>query len=529
MKNNKEQHIVIVGGGTSGWLSAAFLSKNLPSSIVQDIKISLIEASDIPTIGVGEATTPSLKLTLEAIGIDEFDFMRSCEATFKHGIEFNNWLNEEHSYFHPFQAPIRANNEHFAKHWCRLNANDREKYAQLAGIQSELASKNFAPKKFRSGNFNGAIPYAYHLDAGKLAEFLKDQAKASGVDHIVAKVKRTEDDQEGNIRSIHLDNDTSLHPDLVIDCTGFASLFINRDKNNRFINKNDVLFCDSAVTTRVDINGLEDIVPYTKSTAQKNGWIWDINLTKRRGVGHVYSSKYTSEENAVNTLASYLRKDQDSFEYRKLKMRIGYHERQWRGNCIAVGLSGGFLEPLESTGIYLVEMAVWSLNQLIPRYLNGCKHTEDDFNATMVRHFENITDFIKLHYCISHRRDSQFWIDNCNTESIPESLKVKLEKWKCDPPNDYDFEHGIVCFNSENYQYILYGMDFEYKLPESFNADLSCELLNTVKQKRLALKERSRILMDENTGLLKNIFEGSEQAKSFATSQKTSGSNYRVY
>jgi len=256
--------------------------------------------------------------------------------------------------------------------------------------------------------------------------------------------------------------------------------------------------------------------------------IWDINLTKRRGVGHVYASKYIDEESAANTLASYIGTDAKSLNYRALKMRIGYHEQQWRGNCIAVGLSGGFLEPLESTGIYLVEMAAWSINQLIPRFLNGCRNTPKDFNNIMSRHYENITDFIKLHYCISERTDSKFWLDNCDPKTIPESLQTNLEKWRYDPPNDYDFEFGIVCFNSENYQYILYGMEYDYLLPNSARTESSASIMDSVKKKMLALRERAAVQTEENSRLLKKITEDEQLARSFASSQNTFGSNYKV-
>jgi len=526
MKEAKQ--IVIIGGGTSGWLSAAFLSNNLEKSIGQPVEVTLVEASDIPTIGVGEATTPSLKLTLEAAGIDEYEFMRNCEATFKHGIEFNDWLRPDHSYFHPFQAPIRTNNESFAKHWCSLSREARSSYAETAGIQSDLAYRQIAPKKYKSGNFNGAIPYAYHLDAGKLATFLKEVGKRNGVEHIIAKLVDSECDENFIFRSITLDNGHTLHPDIVIDCTGFAALLINKDKKNTFVNKNDVLFCDSAVTTRIDIEESSSIVPYTKSTAQPSGWIWDINLTRRRGIGHVYASKYTSDEEAVETLAQYIGVDSSKLAPRKLKMRIGYHKQQWRGNCIAVGLSGGFLEPLESTGIYLVEMAAWSINQLIPRYLNGCVNTPNDYNAIMSRHYENITDFIKLHYCISERRDSQFWIDNCEPSTIPETLKNKLQKWRYDPPNDYDFEYGIICFNSENYQYVLYGMEYEYSIPLSLQSANSASIVNSVLKKRLALRERAAVQTQNNADILEKINRGGELAQKYAASQNIAGNNYRV-
>ncbi len=531
MSADNAKSIVIVGGGTSGWLSAAFLSATLPDNYLGEVRITLVEASDIPTIGVGEATTPSLGLTLNELGIDEYEFMRACDATFKHGIQFHQWVKcpdeQNEYYFHPFQAPLRAGSDNFAKHWINTPLDERGIYAELSGIQSTLAQRGFAPKTRASGNFNGNLPYAYHLDAGKLATFLKTIGKNLGVEHLVDKVCTIDDDGE-NIRKIKLESGRELLPDLVIDCTGFAARIINRDKNNPFVSKQDTLFCDTAITTRVDLNSIDDVVPYTKSTAQKNGWIWDINLTNRRGVGHVFSSRYISEEEAAVDLAQYLNTGTHNLEYRKLDMRIGYHEKQWRGNCVSVGLAAGFLEPLESTGIYLVEMANWALSQSIARFFNGYTETANNFNVMMQRHFENITDFIKLHYCLSQRTDSKFWRDNCDPATIPDSLKALLDRWKHDAPNDFDFDHSIVCFNSENYQYILYGMQGAGE-PERSAPDRSRDILHQVRAKRNALLERQRTQLVKNNALLKTLADEKISARNQgAISGPLASTNYRV-
>jgi len=454
--------IVIVGGGTAGWITALYLSRVSGSMLDQPPEITLVESSDIPTVGVGEATTPSLRFTLAAAGVDEYEFMRACDATFKHGIQFCNWTHAPsddptESYFHPFQHPFRLGVDHFAKHWQDMPVAERFSFSQMATIQQAMAETGLAPKSNAFPQYEGVVPYAYHLDAGKLATYLKQLAISSGVHHVISNVQEVITAEDGAVQELLLDEDQVLAGDFFFDCSGFRALLIDHDKQNNFNNKNDILFCDRAVVTRVPINSLNDIQPYTKSTAQQNGWVWDINLTDRRGVGHVYASTYQDDDQARVVLADYIGVAVDDLESRKLHMKIGYYDQQWRQNCVAIGLSAGFLEPLESTGIYLTEMAVWMACQLLPRYFSE-REAASTFNAKMVHHFENIVDFIKAHYCLSKRTDSTFWTDNCNPETWSEELQELLSSWQLDGPNDYDFDKKIQCFSTENYQFVYYGM-----------------------------------------------------------------------
>ena len=455
--------IIIVGGGTAGWLSAAFLSQQLPIASGRKIDITLIEASDIPTVGVGEATVPSLRETLAACGISEVEFLTSCDATFKHGIKFVNWRRDPsndkgESYFHPFGAPLKVGTIDPMRAWSKLPQETRGEIADLFSVQSEMAEAGQAPKHVKDRPYDGALSYAYHLDAGKFAQYLKTRFRAQGVNHIIGKVSDVKMEPESeNIGSLVLEDGSTHSADLFIDCTGFAARLINADKANRFIDKTDVLFVDRAVTTRLPHDGISNINGYTTCTAQSAGWIWDIVLQNRRGVGHVYSSNYIDDEQAKAELADYLGMATDYLETRKLKMRIGYHEQQWRGNCVAIGLASGFLEPLESTGIYLTEMANWALSDLLPRFMAGGS-PQSQFTSAMVHHYENIVDFLKLHYAISGRRDTAFWRDNVNPDTWPETLKANLNAWKNDVPSVYDFGRSIQCFSATNYQFVLYGM-----------------------------------------------------------------------
>jgi len=320
--SQKPFEIIIVGGGTAGWLTAAFLNRLLPQTLGKEIKITLIEAEDIPTVGVGEATIPSIRQTLEACGIEEHIFLKHCDATFKHGIEFINWRQEPESgvndsYFHPFGDQIKVKGQDATWQWLRLSHSIRPAYAEAFSVQGEIAKSGFAPKGFRDAPYDGALSYAYHLDAGKLAAFLKDHCKSQGVNHIIRKVVDVVRDHDV-IEKIELENGETCQADLFIDCTGFAARLINSDKKNPFQSKSDTLFVDRAVTTRLPQKEISGINGYTQCTAQRAGWIWDIRLQTRRGVGHVYSSRHMSDEDAKAELAKHVGVQADELDTRQL-------------------------------------------------------------------------------------------------------------------------------------------------------------------------------------------------------------------
>ena len=458
---NESLKIVIVGGGTAGWLTAAFLQNQLPHTINRPVDITVVEAEDIPTVGVGEATIPSIRQTLAACGIEEHVFLKTCGATFKHGIEFINWRNDpklggDNSYFHPFGDQIMVAGKDATWQWLQLPPEQRAAYADQFSVQSDIAKAGQSPKGFTDAPYDGALAYAYHLDAGKLAQFLKITCKERGVCHMVQKVVEVERRGE-DISAIRLDNDERAEADIFIDCTGFAARLINSDKQNAFHSLSDILFVDRAVVTRVENDSLSDVIGYTKSTAQSAGWIWDIALQDRRGVGHVYSSRYIDDDAAKAELSAYVKQPVETLESRRLDMRIGYHDQQWRGNCVAIGLSSGFLEPLESTGIYLIEMANWAMLEYVPRYLGGGQ-PQASYNRILHNHYSNIADFLKMHYCLSQRRDTAFWRDNCDPATIPQSLQNNLATWTAAVPSVYDFNSTTQCFSATNYKFVLYGM-----------------------------------------------------------------------
>ena len=484
--------ILIVGGGTAGWLTAAFLAKSLKKTAGGGMQITLVESKEIGIIGVGEGTFPSIRTTLAAIGITEERFIRECHATFKQGIHFADWLHAgsgeqgRHSYFHPFSLPSqRPNGPELLPYWllgvAEKSVGQKIPFAQAVTMQQHIADASYGPKRFSDADFMGPLNYAYHFDASRFAALLCDHAKSLGVQHIFANVERVELEEDGAIQSVVTNECGALKADLYIDCSGFRAKLIGEALGSPFKNINDVLFVDRALAIQVpypnnDTGG--DIPSYTISTAHEAGWTWDIGLQQRRGVGYVFSSRHSDESQAEQVLRNYLRITNGAhFEHanpRLLKLNVGYRETQWVKNCVAVGLSGGFLEPLESSGIGLIESAAYYINYLLPH--NGdLAPAAKLFNDLMKSRYERIVDFIKLHYCLSQRTDSQFWRDNVDPVSIPVSLQEKLAMWRCRPPHRLDFVTDLEMYPPSSWQYVLYGMEYPTDIKSSHSNYSRCD------------------------------------------------------
>lgn len=499
-----KKKIVIVGGGTAGWLTAAYLSKQLAGSGQTELEITVIESSDIPPIGVGEATVPTIRYILEDIGISEYDFIKECDATFKNGIKFVQWNNppETHPgeyYFHPFEKPLLVGTESMAGHWLKGSDPLKRSFQDAIGIQHQVAANNLAPKRFEDQSYAGPLPYAYHLDAGKLAVMLGKNAKAKGVEHIIGTVKSVTSKPDGDIGALELADGTIISGDIFIDCTGFISLLIEKHYKTDFTNMGHVLLCDKALAFQIPCD--EDdyqIRPYTTATAQTAGWIWDIGLKNRRGTGYVYSSKHQSADEAEAVYRKYIGPKADNKSIRSLDMNIGYRKKQWVKNCIAVGLSSGFLEPLESTGIHMIEIALPMLVQMLPRYFNGGA-PQDRYNEIMKNQYEIVIDFIKLHYFLSSRKDTQFWLDNASDHTATEDLIQKVRSWEEGYPSIYDLKYIHSIFDHTSYQYIFFGMGRKPKNNIELgdcNVDMASKTFNNVHQ---ALLKAENILPEHKT------------------------------
>lgn len=457
------RHILIVGGGTAGWLTACHLAKALGCHTNQDYRVTVVESPDIPTIGVGEGTVPAIRQSLQHLGISETDLIRHCDASFKQSIRFENWRKTNttavHFYHHVFDYPERQDVK-ITPYW--LNSNKQQSYADTVGIQSRLCDLGLAPKLITQPEYEGVANYAYHLDAAKFAALLtRHGVEKLGVKHIKAEVKQVLTDEDGSINSVLTDRAGPLNADLYIDCSGFQSLLLGKALNVGFISKNDVLFCDSAIAVQVPYaTDNAAIACSTIATAQSAGWIWDIGLPSRRGVGYVFSSKHLSAEEAEQELRRYIGTQHEALSYRKIPMQVGYRETFWQKNCVAIGLSQGFVEPLEATGLLVYDACARMLADILPSQQKQLAAAAALFNQHARYAWDKVIDFIKLHYCLSDRDDTAFWRENRDQATIPQTLLQKLTNWQNQLPSQYDFPSRFEIFHLDNYLYVLYGMGF---------------------------------------------------------------------
>ena len=467
----KNDHTLIIGGGTAGWLTAAILAKSLNSKAPEGVKITLVESPDIPILGVGEGTWPNLRATLRKIGVSETDFIRECDATFKQGAEFVNWTetpndNEKSSYYHPLSTVSHSSYDfNLAPYWLMQDKEQRQPYDRAVASQARLCDAGKAPKQIVMAEYSAAQEYAYHLNANKFAHFLKQHCiNKLGVKFVSANVTKIVLDEDEFITSVETDHEleASIQADFFIDCSGAKGLIIKQTYNIDWHDISDILFNDTALAVQVPYKDSQQAInTHTVATAQTSGWIWDIGLQERRGVGHVYSSKYIDESQAKQQLIDYIGADySDELNIRKIKLNHGYHKKFWHKNSVAIGMSAGFVEPLEASAIYLFDAAANMIAAQFPRTRAQMPYVEEKFNQHFTMRMERTVEFIKLHYCISQRRDSQYWIDNCDAKSIPAHLRDRLSYWQTKPPTKYDFDNAWEPFNLDSYLYVLYGMNF---------------------------------------------------------------------
>ncbi|MBU2917238.1 MAG: tryptophan halogenase [Psychrosphaera sp.] len=415
---NPVKKVVIAGGGTAGWMAAAALTKLLG----KNIDVTLVESDAIPTVGVGEATIPTLHIFHQLLGIKEQDFMAATNATFKMGISFENWRDVKKDYIHSFgflgQDCWAAGFQHF---W--LKGHQR-------GIVSEIG--DYVPEHLaaREGRFavlaNQALNHAYHLDAGLYAKYLRNIAEQHGITRVEGKIDKVNlSNENGFIESLTLDSEQVVEGDLFLDCTGFRALLIEKALHTGFEDWSHWLPCDSAIAVQTESVGKP--VPYTRSIAHESGWQWRIPLQNRTGNGLVFCSKYMTDDEAIAKLRENLVGTLRN-EPRVIKFQTGTRRKHWNKNCIAVGLSSGFIEPLESTSIHLFQRAIVRLMQMFPS--QGINESDvNEFNAQTKFEHDNIRDFIILHYHLTDREDTAFW-RHCKNMEIPDSLQHRMSLFK---------------------------------------------------------------------------------------------------
>jgi glycine/D-amino acid oxidase-like deaminating enzyme len=463
------RQVVIVGGGSAGWLTAAVLAaahgQGAANTTDARLHITLLESPDIGPIGVGEGTWPTMRDTLRSVGLSETDLFRSCDAAFKQGSRFNGWVDGSPAdhYCHPFVLPQGYLDAQLAAAWLQRHAE--VPFADLVSFQPHLCAQGKAPKQMATPEFAAVANYGYHFDAGKFGRLLQRHCtERLGVNHVLDHVVGIHSHDNGDIASLQTKGHGSVAGDLFVDCTGMASLLLGRHYGVELVPQRQVLFNDRALAVQVPYaRDDSDIASQTIATAQASGWVWDIGLPTRRGVGHVYSSAHTSEDAAEAALRRYVQSTGGPAVMpspRKLSFAPGYRQKFWHRNCVAIGLSAGFVEPLEASALALVELSAAQLSEEMPATRAAMDIVARRFNSSFSYRWERVIDFLKLHYALTRRSDTAYWRDHVAPEHVPERLRELLTLWRHRPPSRRDFDRVEELFPSASYQYVLFGMGF---------------------------------------------------------------------
>ncbi len=418
MEHQKIKHVVVAGGGTAGWMAAAAVAKLLGKTV----KVSLVESEEIGTVGVGEATIPTLLTLHELLKIKEQDFISAVGGTFKLGISFENWRDVGEDYIHSFGYTGKdcwaAGFQHF---WLK------GKELGISKEFGEYCNEWAAAKQNRFAVLpNQNLNYAYHFDSSRYSKFLRKIAEEHGAVRIEGKIEAVQQHEEtGFITGLRLENGQQIDGDFFVDCTGFRGLLIEQTLHAGYDDWQHWLPCDRALAVQTE--NVQPPIPYTRSIAHEAGWQWRIPLQHRTGNGLVYCSKFWSQDEAEAKLRGNLEGEMVT-EPRPIKFQTGTRRRHWVKNCVAVGLSSGFMEPLESTSIHLIQRSIVRFMQMFPS--DGVRQPDiDEFNSQMKFEIENIRDFIILHYHVTNRTDTPFW-RHCRTMEIPESLQHRIDLFK---------------------------------------------------------------------------------------------------
>jgi len=459
------QSITIVGGGTAGWLTAAMiLGIRNRRNDGADLRITLIESPNVPIVGVGEATTLSMRDALGLLAIDERDFFRKCEASIKAAVKFVGWdtaaPGTETAYYHPFEYPPYLFGLPPAYHYharARRGAKQPPLTHAMVALPA-LLDRNLAPRA-PGQDYDTIAPYAYHLDAGKFAAYLRDFCTTLGVEHVLDDVVDVERDGRGHVAALNLRERGRHGVEFVVDCSGFQGLIIRKVFDEPFVRYDDNLMCDRAAAVQVPHRPGAPLEPFTRATALGAGWSWNVPLFSRRGTGYVYSSRFRSDDEAVAELLDFLGPDAAGLEPRVIRMNIGRSRRSWVGNCVAIGLASGFIEPLESTSIHFIQMSVrWLLDNFPDA---DCDPSlRDNYNGLVQTLYEEIRDFIVMHYKLSNRDDTAFWRAARHELAVPDALAERLALWRHKLPTIPDLLTRPFLFTEWSFIYVLYAKGF---------------------------------------------------------------------
>jgi len=465
--NKLVKRVVIIGGGAAGWLTAGTIAADHGSDTDSGVEVLLVESPDVATIGVGEGTWPTMRNSLRKLGIRETDFLCDCDASFKQGTRFDGWHTggPNDVYYHPFSLPTGYLETSLIANW-QLR-REQISFANAVCPQSRICDHGLAPKQISTPEYAFVLNYGYHLDAGKFSTMLQRHCTETlGVRHVVDHVTEINSAENGDIESLSSKQHGKISGDLFVDCTGFRSLLLGQHFGVPFVSRKQSLFIDSALAVQAPYeNDHSPVQSQTISTAQSAGWIWDIGLSSRRGVGYVYSGDHISDATAEQELRAYLAtsigKSAEAIALRKISINPGHRQEFWHRNCVAIGMSAGFLEPLEASALVLVELSATMLSEQLPVSRETMDIVSRRFNEKFIYRWDRVIDFLKLHYVLSERKDSDFWIDNRNPASIPDSLRELTTLWKSHYPINSDFDHLDEVFSAASYQYVMYGMGFE--------------------------------------------------------------------
>lgn len=474
--NNKIKNIIIIGGGSAGWMAASYIAKSLDF----DINITVIESENIGRIGVGEATVPTIKTEFfDRLGLAEQDWMHHCNATYKMGVKFINWkkpsADESDYYYHNF-GEIPAFDEIPLTHiWMKKYLEENyDVPMDYACFSSLLACDQLKSPNLLNGT--QVQHYAYHFDAALLAKFLRGWATERKVNHVIDDLVTAKQDEHGNITCVVSQSGKEYHADLFIDCSGFAGFLIEKVLKEPIITFDKSLLTDRAIALNIPSNAKEEgIRPYTTALAMKAGWMWQIPLFNRSGNGYVYSSKFISDEDAEKEMRQYFGKRADNVESRFIKFQSRRRQRSWVNNVVSIGLASSFLEPLESTGIYFIYAALYQLMKQFPNK-NIAPTTRDEFNKKVGFMVEDVKDFIVMHFKTAVREDTAFWRANKYETETPQSLQLIFDQQKAGLPIRMSHQGDNHLYSSfaarfenfwtnSSYQCILCGVDYLPKHP----------------------------------------------------------------
>jgi tryptophan 6-halogenase len=474
--------VVIVGGGSAGWMAASHLKRALSG-----LDVTLIESANIKTVGVGEATFSTIKLFFDFLGLEESEWMPPCNGAYKLAIRFVNWRANGGHFYHPFQRYEVVDGFNMGEWWLKLK-RDEEPFDYACFTIPAMCDAQRSPRFLDGRVFDDKVqdyfkvdfrgkknilsehkvqyPYAYHFDASLLAKFLEGYATQRGVKKVVDDVAEVKLREDGSIDYLVTKEHGEIRGDLYVDCTGFRGLLINQALGEPFISFSDSLLCDRAIALQVprDAKTL-GINPYTSATALSAGWVWDIPLYNRVGTGYVYSSQFISQEDAEREFRSHLGPAAEGLNANHIKIRVGRCRNSWVKNCVAIGLASGFVEPLESTGIFFIQNGIEELVNHMPASVID-EETVRSYNQVIGDCVDGVRDFLVCHYCTTDRVDTEFWRATKRVE-VPDRLAERLKLWKRRLPNPRNINPSFHGFEAYSYSVMLLGLNYwpEASLP----------------------------------------------------------------